>query len=61
MWWEIDGELLSNPFDGVKLYAGKDNYTYDVYGSTKIDKYYAVFSYDDVPNYSAGTSIRYGV
>jgi len=51
----------SNPFDGVKLYAGKDNYTYDVYGSTKIDKYYAVFSYDDVPNYSAGTSIRYGV
>jgi len=49
----------SNPFDGVKLYAGKDDYTYDVYGSTKIDKYYAVFSYDNVPNYSKGTVIEY--
>ncbi len=42
----------TNPYDGVKLYAGNDNYTYDNFGSTKIDKYYAVFSYDDVPNYS---------
>ncbi len=51
--------IPSNPFDGVKLYAGKDNYTYDTYGSTKLDKYYAVFSYDNVPNYSKGTNIRY--
>ena len=51
--------IPSNPFDGVKLYAGKDNYTYDTYGSTKLDKYYAVFSYDKVPNYSQGIHIRY--
>jgi hypothetical protein len=49
--------LPSNPFDGVKLYAGKDTYTYDTYGSTKLDKYYTVFSYDSVPNYSKGTTI----
>ena len=48
-----------NPQDGVKLYAGNDNYTYDNYGSTKIDKHYAVFTYDDVPNYSQATSIKY--
>ncbi len=42
----------TNPHDGVKLYAGNDNYTYDNFGSSKIDKYYAVFSYDDVPNFS---------
>ncbi len=48
-----------NPYDGVKLYAGKDNYTYDNYGSTTIDKYYAVFTYDDVPNYSLPTVIEY--
>jgi len=49
----------SNPFDGVKLYAGGDTYTYDTYGSTKLDKYYAVFSYDTVPNYSKGRVIAY--
>jgi len=48
-----------NPFDGVKLYAGADNYTYDTYGSTKMKKYYAVFSYDKVPNYSKGAVIEY--
>ena len=44
--------IPKNPYDGVKLYAGSDNYTYDNFGSPKVDKYYAVFSYDDVPNYS---------
>jgi hypothetical protein len=48
-----------SPFDGVKLYAGPDNYTYDTYGSSKLDKYYAVFSYDNVPNYSKGTVVKY--
>ncbi|HHH19528.1 MAG TPA: peptidase [Campylobacterales bacterium] len=48
-----------SPFDGVKLYAGTDTYTYDTFGSTKVDKYYAVFSYDNVPNYSEGTVITY--
>jgi hypothetical protein len=48
-----------NPYDGVKLYAGSDNYTYDNFGSTKIDKYYAVFAYDDVPNFSEPTIVAY--
>ncbi|NOZ90488.1 MAG: peptidase [Epsilonproteobacteria bacterium] len=48
-----------SPFDGVKLYAGGDNYTYDTYGSTKMHKYYAVFSYDNVPNYSEGAVVEY--
>ncbi|SFV50643.1 Carboxypeptidase A1 precursor [hydrothermal vent metagenome] len=48
-----------NPFDGVKLYAGADTFTYDTFGSTKIDKYYTVFSYDDVPNYSQGSVVEY--
>jgi len=48
-----------NPFDGVKLYAGTDTYTYDSFGSTKMDKYYSIFTYDNVPNYSEGTVIKY--
>ncbi len=48
-----------NPYDGVKLYAGGDNYTYDNFGSTKIDKYYAVFTYDNVPNYSEPITVTY--
>jgi hypothetical protein len=48
-----------NPFDGVKLYAGSDNYTFDNFGSTKIDKYFAVFTYDNVPNYSSPSIIEY--
>ncbi len=48
-----------NPHDGVKLYAGKDNYTYDNFGNTKIEKYYAVFTYDDVPNYSKPVILHY--
>jgi hypothetical protein len=51
--------IPKSPFDGVKLYAGIDNYTYDTYGSTKMNKYYAVFSYDDVPNYSESTVVAY--
>jgi len=42
----------TNPSDGDKLYAGKDNYTYDTFGTPQIAKYFAIFSYDDVPNYS---------
>jgi len=48
-----------NPFDGVKLYAGSDNFTFDNFGSTKIDKYFAVFTYDNVPNYSEPATIEY--
>jgi predicted deacylase len=48
-----------NQFDGDKIYAGKDNYTYDDFGSTNISKYYAVFAYDNVPNYSKPCVIEY--
>ena len=48
-----------NPYDGVKIYAGKDNYTYDKFGNIGIDKYYAIFTYDDVPNYSIPFIIEY--
>ncbi|MEA2049420.1 MAG: M14 family zinc carboxypeptidase [Campylobacterota bacterium] len=41
-----------NHLDGDKIYAGKDSYTFDDFGNVNIDKYYAVFTYDDVPNYS---------
>jgi len=41
-----------SPYDGQKLYGGTDNYTYDNFGDKNVHKYYAVFSYDDVPNFS---------
>ncbi|NPA28342.1 MAG: fibronectin type III domain-containing protein, partial [Epsilonproteobacteria bacterium] len=45
--------------DGVKLYGGKDNFTYDKFGSLDIEKYYAVFAYDNVPNFSEPAIIKY--
>ncbi|MBN2825075.1 MAG: peptidase, partial [Campylobacterales bacterium] len=45
--------------DGVKIYGGKDTYTYDNFGSLDKEKYYSVFSYDNVPNYSKPTHIKY--
>jgi len=50
-----------SPFDGVKIYAGVDNYTFDNFGSTKIGKYFSVFTYDNVPNYSQPSSIEYKI
>ena len=41
------------------MYAGPDNYTYDNFGNPNIAKFYSVFSYDDVPNYSVPVSISY--
>ena len=41
-----------NFMDGVKIYGGKDEYTYDRFGSLDRDKYYSVFTYDNVPNFS---------
>ena len=41
-----------SPYDGQKLYGGSDTYTYDNFGDKGVHKYYAVFSYDDVPNFS---------
>ncbi len=41
-----------SPYDGQKLYGGIDNYTYDNFGDKDEHKFYAVFSYDDVPNFS---------
>ncbi len=51
----------SSPFDGVKLYAGKDNYTYDNFGTVGVGKYYAVFVYDTVPNYSEPEILAYNI
>lgn len=48
-----------SPFDGVKLYAGKDNYTFDRFGNANMPKYYSVFSYDNVPNYSVPASLKF--
>jgi hypothetical protein len=50
-----------NPYDGDKIYAGKDEYTYDDFGNTNIEKYYAIFTYDDVPNYSNGIVVKHEV
>lgn len=45
--------------DGVKIYGGKDTYTYDNFASYAKEKYYTVFSYDDVPNFSDPISMKY--
>ena len=49
----------STPYDGQKLYGGVDNYTYDNFGDKNTHKYYAVFSYDDVPNFSQPQYIEF--
>jgi len=48
-----------SPYDGMKLYGGIDNWTYDDFGALDIDKYYAVFTYDDVPNFSEPVILEY--
>jgi len=71
-WSSVEDEALSgyyvvrNSFhppkhfmDGVKLYGGKDTWTYDNFASFDKEKYYAVFSYDDVPNFSKPAIVRY--
>nr|MBL0722085.1 peptidase [Sulfurovaceae bacterium] len=45
--------------DGVKIYGGKDTYTYDNYASFDKEKYYSVFSYDNVPNFSEASTVYY--
>jgi len=45
--------------DGVKLYGGADNYTYDNFGSLDREKYYSVFTYDDVPNFSTACVAKF--
>ena len=47
------------PYDGQKLYGGRDNYTYDNFGDRETPKFYAVFSYDDVPNFSQAAALEY--
>ena len=46
------------PYDGQKIYGGRDNYTYDRFGDADVHKYYAVFSYDDVPNFSKAAYVE---
>lgn len=43
--------IPKNHLDGDKIYAGRDNYTLDDFGNKNVEKYYAVFTYDNVPNY----------
>lgn len=50
-----------SPFDGVKIYAGRDEYTYDTFGNPNIPKYYSVFTYDDVPHYSTPACVHFSV
>ncbi len=45
--------------DGVKIYGGKDSWTYDNFASFDKEKYYSVFTYDDVPNFSEAVTIKY--
>ena len=47
-----------SPYDGQKLYGGTDNYTFDNFGDKNIHKFYAVFTYDDVPNFSEALFIE---
>jgi len=51
-------KIPCTPYDGQKLYGGTDNYTYDSFGDISVHKYYAVFSYDDVPNFSEPTILE---
>ena len=48
-----------SPLDGVKLYGGRDEYTLDDFGNPNIAKYYSVFSYDNVPNYSTPATVLF--
>ncbi len=48
-----------SPFDGQKLYGGPDNFTTDKFGADDVEKYYAVFTYDTVPNYSESVWLHY--
>ena len=53
--------IPKSPYDGQKLYGGQDNYTTDKFGSDDVEKYYAVFTYDAVPNYSEAVWFHYDV
>ena len=48
-----------SPLDGVKIYGGQDEYTFDSFGNPNIPKYYSVFSYDGVPLYSTPACVYF--
>ncbi|WP_457593839.1 M14 family zinc carboxypeptidase [Hydrogenimonas sp.] len=48
-----------SPYDGEKLYGGSDSWTFDDFGALDVKKYYAVFTYDDVPNFSEPVILAY--
>ena len=59
-------KVVKNPYrapishkDGQKLYAGPDSYTFDDFGAKDIKKYFSIFTYDDVPNYSTPVILEY--
>ena len=53
--------IPKSPYDGQKLYGGQDNYTTDKFGSDDVEKFYAVFTYDSVPNYSEAIWLHYSL
>ncbi len=48
-----------SPYDGQKLYGGNASYTYDNFGAKDVHKFYAVFTYDEVPNFSEACTLEY--
>jgi hypothetical protein len=48
-----------SPYDGQKVYGGTDNFTFDTFGALDVDKFFAVFTYDEVPNFSEPMVIFY--
>ena len=50
-----------SPMDGVKLYGGPDEYTYDDFGNPNLPKYYSIFSYDNVPNHSTPSTLKFTI
>ncbi len=48
-----------SPYDGDKLYGGSDEWTFDDFGALDVAKYYAIFTYDEVPNFSEPVILEY--
>jgi hypothetical protein len=57
--FELSEDKFHTSQNGQKLYAGADEYTLDDFGATDINKYYAIFTYDNVPNYSEPIILEY--
>ena len=59
-------KIVKNPYrapisyrDGQELYIEENNFTYDTLGAKDISKYFSIFTYDNVPNYSKPVILEY--